>query len=31
MPDFKYWSPMALSDGRLVMRGQDVLKCLDLR
>lgn len=31
MPDFKYWSPMALSDGRLVMRGQDALKCLDLR
>lgn len=31
MPDFKYWSPMALSDGRLVMRGQDTLKCLDLR
>lgn len=31
MPDFKYWSPMALSDGRLVMRGQDHLKCLDLR
>ena len=31
MPDFKYWSPMALSDGRLVMRGQDLLKCLDLR
>lgn len=31
MPEFKYWSPMALSDGRLVMRGQDQLKCLDLR
>lgn len=31
MPDFKYWSPMALADGRLVMRGQDQLKCLDLR
>lgn len=31
MPDFKYWSPMALSEGRLVMRGQDTLKCLDLR
>ncbi len=29
-PDFKYWSPMALSHGRLYMRGQDVLKCLDL-
>ena len=31
MPDFKYWSPMALSNGRLIMRGQDHLKCLDLR
>ena len=31
MPDFKYWSPMALADGRLVMHGQDQLKCLDLR
>lgn len=31
MPDLKYWSPMALSDGRLVMRGQENLKCLDLR
>ena len=31
MPDFKYWSPMALADGRLMMRGQDKLKCLDLR
>jgi outer membrane protein assembly factor BamB len=31
MPDFKYWSPMALAGGRLVMRGQDQLKCLDLR
>lgn len=31
MPDFKYWSPMALADGRLIMRGQDQLKCLDLR
>jgi len=31
MPDFKYWSPMALSEGRLVMRGQDRLVCLDLR
>lgn len=31
MPDFKYWSPMALADGRLIMRGQDKLKCLDLR
>lgn len=31
MPDFKYWSPMALSNGRLIMRGQDTVKCLDLR
>lgn len=31
MPDFKYWSPMALSDGRLIVRGQDTMKCLDLR
>jgi outer membrane protein assembly factor BamB len=31
MPDFKFWSPMALSNGRLVMRGQDKMKCLDLR
>ncbi len=31
MPDFKFWSPMALSDGRLIMRGQTVLKCVDLR
>lgn len=25
------WSPMALADGRLVIRGQDEMKCLDLR
>jgi outer membrane protein assembly factor BamB len=31
MPDFKFWSPMALSNGRLIMRGQTMLKCLDLR
>lgn len=31
MPDFKYWSPMALSNGRLITRGQDHMKCLDLR
>ncbi len=31
IPDFKYWSPMALSNGRLIMRGQDTLKCVDLR
>lgn len=31
LPDFQFWSPMALSDGRLVMRGQTMLKCVDLR
>lgn len=31
MPDFKYWSPMALSNGLLIMRGQDQLRCVDLR
>ncbi|MEM9283473.1 MAG: PQQ-binding-like beta-propeller repeat protein [Verrucomicrobiota bacterium] len=31
MPDFKYWSPMALGSGRLIMRGQQHVKCLDLR
>jgi len=31
MPDFKYWSPMALSNGRLIVRGQQAVKCLDLR
>jgi len=31
MPDFKYWSPMALSNGKLIVRGQDKMKCLDLR
>lgn len=31
IPDFKFWSPMALSNGRLIMRGQGVLKCVDLR
>lgn len=30
LPDFKYWSPMALSNGKLVMRGQENLVCLDL-
>ena len=30
MPDFKFWSPMALSRGHLIVRGQDTLKCLDL-
>ena len=31
LPDFKFWSPMALSEGRLIMRGQTKMKCLDLR
>lgn len=31
MPDFKYWSPMALSNGLLFMRGQEQFKCVDLR
>ncbi|MDF1862184.1 MAG: PQQ-like beta-propeller repeat protein [Verrucomicrobiales bacterium] len=31
MKDYKFWSPMALGNGRLIMRGQDMLKCLDLR
>lgn len=30
LPDFKYWSPMALSNGHLIMRAQDAVKCLDL-
>lgn len=30
MPDFQYWSPMALSNGHLIMRAQNVLKCLNL-
>lgn len=29
--DLKYWSPLALSNGRLYMRGQDQLLCVDLR
>lgn len=28
--DLKFWSPMALSNGRLYMRGQDRLLCVDL-
>lgn len=28
IPDFKYWSPMALSNGHLIMRGQENLVCL---
>jgi len=27
----KMWSPMALSDGRLLVRNQEEMKCLDLR
>ncbi|MDF1825532.1 MAG: PQQ-binding-like beta-propeller repeat protein [Verrucomicrobiales bacterium] len=30
MPDFKFWSPMALSNGHLVMRAQNMVRCLDL-
>lgn len=29
--DLRYWSPLALSDGKLVMRGQDKLLCVDLK
>ena len=29
--DLKFWSPMALSDGRLYMRGQNRLLCVDLK
>jgi outer membrane protein assembly factor BamB len=29
--DLKFWSPMALREGRLIMRGQDRLICVDLR
>jgi hypothetical protein len=29
--DLKFWSPPALSEGRLLMRGQDRLICVDLR
>ena len=28
--DLRYWSPLALADGKLIMRGQDKLLCLDL-
>lgn len=31
LPDFRFWSPLALSEGRLIMRGQTMMKCLDLR
>lgn len=30
MPEFKFWSPMALSRGHLIVRGQGMLKCLDI-
>jgi outer membrane protein assembly factor BamB len=29
--DHQFWSPLALSDGRLVMRGQKQMICVDLR
>jgi outer membrane protein assembly factor BamB len=29
--DLQYWSPLALSEGKLIMRGQDHLVCLDLK
>jgi hypothetical protein len=31
IPDFKYWSPMALSNGHLIVRGQGTMKCLNLK
>ena len=31
LPDYKYWSPMALSNGHLIMRGQENLVCLKLK
>lgn len=31
IPDFKFWSPMALSNGHLIMRGQGTMKCLKLK
>lgn len=31
LPDFQYWSPMALSDGHLIMRAQNMVKCLSLK
>ncbi|MEM1442379.1 MAG: PQQ-binding-like beta-propeller repeat protein [Verrucomicrobiota bacterium] len=30
MPDFQFWSPMALADGHLIIRGQNMVKCLKL-
>lgn len=29
--DLRYWSPLALSDGKLLMRGQNKLLCVDLK
>lgn len=29
--DLKYWSPLALADGKLIVRGQDKMICLDLK
>ena len=29
--DQKMWAPMALSEGRLLLRSQNILKCIDLR
>ena len=29
--DLKYWSPLALSNGKLLMRGQNNLICVDLK
>ncbi len=29
--DLRFWSPLALSEGKLILRGQDKLICLDLK
>jgi hypothetical protein len=29
--DHQMWAPLALADGRLLMRSQEELRCLDLR
>jgi hypothetical protein len=29
--DLKFWSPLALSNGKLIMRGQGKLICVDLK
>ena len=31
IPDFRFWSPMALSNGHLIMRGQENLICLKVK